>query len=128
MDNNCTDDKLQFGMPGDCGDYDDEGDEIDESDAIPTAGRRRRVTTELERFVLGTGDVEWYESDNGDNADAAKQGDASQADGRLTQTLDDWGYSTRECEDWTVYLRLVKYDDGDANAMASDVSEVKTVL
>jgi hypothetical protein len=32
------------------------------------------------------------------------------------------------CEDWTVYLRHVKYHNGEANATASDVSEAKTVL
>ena len=40
IDNNCTDDKLHFGMPGGSGDFEDEGDESDEPDAIPTASRR----------------------------------------------------------------------------------------
>jgi len=40
IDNNCTNDELHFRMPGGCDDYTDEGHEIDESDAIPTAGRR----------------------------------------------------------------------------------------
>ena len=39
IDNNCTYDELHCGMPGGCEDYDDDGDEIDESDAIPTAIR-----------------------------------------------------------------------------------------
>jgi len=39
IDNNCTDDELHFGMPGDCGDYKDEGDDSDERDSIPTASR-----------------------------------------------------------------------------------------
>ena len=30
MDNNCTDDELHFGMPGDSGDYKDETDKSDE--------------------------------------------------------------------------------------------------
>jgi len=38
--NNCTEDELHFGMPGDSGDYKDECDEIDEHDTIPTASRR----------------------------------------------------------------------------------------
>jgi len=38
-DNNCTDNELHFGMPGGCNNYDDDGDEINESDAIPTASR-----------------------------------------------------------------------------------------
>jgi hypothetical protein len=36
IDNNCMDDRVHFGMPGGCEDYDDEGDEIDDSNAIPT--------------------------------------------------------------------------------------------
>jgi hypothetical protein len=31
-------------------------------------------------------------------------------------------------EDWTVYFRYVKYNNGEANATASDVYEAKTVL
>jgi len=58
IDNNWTDDQLHFGMPGGSGDYGDEGDESDNRDAIPTASRRRRPTTELERFDLGTSDVD----------------------------------------------------------------------
>jgi hypothetical protein len=54
------DDELHFGMPGDCEDYYDAGDEIDERDAIPTAGRRQRAATALERFDLGTSDVDGY--------------------------------------------------------------------
>jgi hypothetical protein len=45
IDNNCTDDELHLGMPGGFEDYDNEGYEIDESDAIPTASRRQRATT-----------------------------------------------------------------------------------
>jgi len=40
IDNNCTDDELHFGMPGGSGDYEDEGDESDDRNAIPTASRR----------------------------------------------------------------------------------------
>jgi len=40
IDNNCTDDKLHFGMPGGRGDYEDECDESDVRDAIPTSSRR----------------------------------------------------------------------------------------
>ena len=39
IDNNCTDDELDFGMPGGSGDQEDEGDECDDCDAIPTASR-----------------------------------------------------------------------------------------
>ena len=40
IDNNCTDDELHFGMARGSGDYQDEGDESDERDAIPTASWR----------------------------------------------------------------------------------------
>jgi hypothetical protein len=76
-------------MPGDCEDYDDEGDEIDKSDAIPIDSRQRRAATELEMFDLRTSNVDWYEGDNGDNAEADKEKEASQADEGLTQTLED---------------------------------------
>jgi len=39
IDNNCMDDEVHFGMPGGSGDYEDEGDESDDCDAIPTASR-----------------------------------------------------------------------------------------
>jgi hypothetical protein len=69
IDNNCTDDELHFGMPGGSGDIEDERDE---SDAIPSASRRRRAATELERFDLGTSDVDGYEGKDGDDADTDK--------------------------------------------------------
>jgi len=40
IDNNCTDDELHSGMPGGSWDYQDEGDESDDRDAIPTASQR----------------------------------------------------------------------------------------
>jgi hypothetical protein len=70
IDNNCTDDELHFGMPGDSEDFEDEGDE---SDAIPTASRSRQAATELERFDLGTSDVDGYEGEDGDDADADEE-------------------------------------------------------
>jgi hypothetical protein len=86
IDNNCTDDELHFGMPGGSGDFDDEGDE---SDAIPTASRRRQDATELERIDLGTSDVDGYEVKDGDDADADEEEEASQADDASTQTVED---------------------------------------
>jgi hypothetical protein len=85
-DNNCTDDKPHFGMPGCSGDFEDEGDE---SDAIPTASRRRRAATELERFDLGTSDADVYEGEDGDDADADEEEEASQADDGSTQNVED---------------------------------------
>jgi len=40
IDNNCTDHERHFGMPGGSGDYEDEGNERDVCDAIPTASWR----------------------------------------------------------------------------------------
>jgi len=128
LDNNCTDHELHFRMPGDTGDYEDGGDESNERDVIPTASQRRRPTTDLERFDLQTSDGDGYEGDDGDDADADEEEEASLADDESTQNVEDCGHSTRECEAWTVYFRPVKYDNGEANAMASDVSEAKTVL
>jgi hypothetical protein len=47
IDNNCTDDKHHFGMPRGSGEYEDEGDESHDRDAIPTPSRPRRPATEL---------------------------------------------------------------------------------
>jgi len=122
------DDELQFGIPGGSDNYDAEGDEIVQSDAIPTASRWRWATTKFERFDLGTSDVDRYEGDDGNIADDDEEEETSQADDESTQNFVDWGHSTWECEDWTVYFKPVKYDNGEANATASDISEVKTVL
>jgi len=69
IDNNCTDDKLHFGMPGGSRNFEHEGDKSDESDAVPTASRRQRPATELEKFDLGTSDGYGYERKDGDDAD-----------------------------------------------------------
>ena len=79
-------------------------------------------------FDLGTNDLDRYEGEDGNDADVDEEEEVSQADDRLTQNVEDWEHSTRECEDWTVYFRPVKYNDGEANATASDVSEVTTVF
>jgi len=135
MDSNRTDDELHLGMPGGCRDYNEQGDEIDESDGIHFASGRRWATSELERFNLGTSDVDRYEGNDGDNADEDKGEEASQADDGSTQNLEnrghstrDWRNSTRECEDWTVYFRPVKFNNCEANAPASDVSDTITGL
>jgi hypothetical protein len=95
IDNNCTDDELHFGMPGGSRDFEDEVDESDDRDAIPTASQRRRPATELERFDLGTSDVDGYEGEDGDDADADADADAdeeeesSQVDDGSTQNVED---------------------------------------
>jgi hypothetical protein len=86
IDNNCTEGKLDFGIPGGSRDFDLEGDE---SDAIPTASRRQRAATELERFDLGTSDVDGYEGKDGDDADADEEEEASQAEDGSTQNVED---------------------------------------
>jgi len=130
IDNCCKDDELHFGMPGGSRDHLDEVDETNEHDAISTASRRQKPATELERFDLGTCNLDRYEGEDGNDADADgdEEEEASQAVDGSTQNVEDWGHSTRECEDWTVYFRLVKYDHGEANTMASDLSEAKTVF
>jgi len=65
---------------------------------------------------------------HGDNAGVDQEEEALQADDGWMQNVDDWGHSPRECEDWTVYVRPVKCNNGKANAMANDVSEGKTAL
>jgi hypothetical protein len=91
IDNNCMHDELHFGMPGGSGDYEVEGDESDDRDAIPTASRRRRPTTALERFDLGTSDVDGYEGEDGEDAeaDADEQEESSQVDDGSMQNVED---------------------------------------
>jgi len=90
MYNNCTDDKLHLGMPRGSRDYEDVGDE---SNDIPTASRRWRATTELQWFHLVTSDVDKYEGEDGDDADADEQEEALQADDVSLQNVEDWGQS-----------------------------------
>ena len=45
IDNNCTDNKLQIGMPRASTDYEDDGDESHKCDAIPIASWRRLAAT-----------------------------------------------------------------------------------
>jgi len=86
IDNNCTDGELHFEMPGGSGDFEDE---CDETNAIPTASWRRRAATELERFGLGTSDVDGYEGKDGDDADADEEEEASQAEDGSMRNVED---------------------------------------
>jgi len=90
IDNNCMDDKQHLRIRGRSGDFEDEGDE---SYAIPTACWWRRATTELERFDLGTRDVDRYECKDGDDTDVNEEEEASQADHGSTQNVEDRGHS-----------------------------------
>ena len=85
IDNNFTDDELHCGTPGGSGDCDDDGNE---SDAIPTASRRRQAATELGRFDLETSDVDRYEGKDGDDADADVEEEALQAEDGSMQNIE----------------------------------------
>jgi hypothetical protein len=113
-------------MPGDRGNSNDERHTRDERNAIPTTSRRWWAATELERFDLGTHDVDGYDGEVVDDVD--EEEDASQADDGSMQIVEAWVHSSRAYEDLTVYFRPVKYDNGEGNAMASDSSKAKTVL
>jgi len=91
IDNNRTDDELHFGMLGGGGDKEDKGDESKARDAIPTASRRQRPSTKLEMFDLGTSDVDGYEGEDSDDADANadEEEEAWQADDGSTQNVED---------------------------------------
>ena len=105
----------------------EDGDDADADEGEEASQADDGSTQNVKDWWHGrTSNDDRYEGKDGDNADEEKA--ASQADGGSTQNVEDWGHSTRECEDWTVYFRPVKYDNGEANAMASDVSEAKTVL
>jgi hypothetical protein len=86
--NNCTDDEPNFVMHGD---YEDERGGIGECNAIPTASRRRRPATELERFDLGSSDVNRYEGADGDDvdADADEEEEGSQANDGSKHNVED---------------------------------------
>ena len=89
IDNNCMDDELHFGLPGGSWDYQDGSDESDKRDAIPTASPRQQPATELVRFDLRTSDVDGYEGDDGDYADADEEEEASLADHGSPQNVED---------------------------------------
>jgi hypothetical protein len=74
------------------------------------------------RTDRGTSDVDGFEREDADDADTDVEEEASPADNRSTQNVEN-----RECEDWTVYLGHVKYINSEANTTPSDVSEAKTI-
>ena len=49
--------------------------------------------TELERFDLGTSEVNGYEGEYGDDAYGNGEEEASHADDGSMQNVEDWGYS-----------------------------------
>jgi len=120
IDNNCTDDKLHFGMPGGSGDYEDEGDEREVPDAIPTTSRRPRPVTELEKSDLGTSDVDGYEGEDGDDAYADEKEEALQADDGSTQNVEHWGHYRFDLG--TSDVDRYECKDGDDASQADDGS------
>jgi hypothetical protein len=91
IENNCLDEELYFGMTWGKRDFKDECDESNERNAIPTARQLRWPATDLERFDLGTIDVDGNEGVDVDDtdADADEEEDASQADDGSTQNVED---------------------------------------
>jgi len=89
IDNNCTDGKVHSGITGGSGDNSDEAEASYLCDAVLTTSWRRRPVTELERFDLATSDVNRYEGEDGDDADAHEEEEASQADDGSTQCVED---------------------------------------
>ena len=89
IDNNCTDDEFHFGMPWGSGDDEDQGNESDNRDDIPTVSRRRQPTTEIERCDLRLSDVDGYEGEDGDRANAHDEEEASQPDHGSPQNVED---------------------------------------
>jgi hypothetical protein len=85
--NNCMVCELHFGMPRDCGDYEDEGDESDKCGAFRSANRRQRATTKLKTMNLETSDVDGYEGEDGDNVDEEEE--ALQADDGSMQNVEE---------------------------------------
>jgi len=82
IDKNSTDAEQHLAMRGGSRGFEDEGDERDELDAIPTTCLRRWHAAELERCDLRTRDVDGCEGKDGANvdADADEEGETSQAD------------------------------------------------
>jgi hypothetical protein len=103
IDNNCMDDKLLFGMPGGSGGYKDESDESDMRDGISTASQQRWPATDPERLDLGTSNVDRYEGEDGDDADADEEEQGWLADDGSTQNVEDRGQGRRcrryKCKD-----------------------------
>jgi hypothetical protein len=86
-DCNCMDDDQHFGMPGGSRDYDDKGDESNQRDVILTTNWQQRAATDLQRFVRGTSDVDGYQGEDVDGADAVAENEALQADDGSAQNV-----------------------------------------
>jgi hypothetical protein len=87
--NKCMDDKLHVLMARGSGDYENENNESDKYNAIPTAIRRSRAATDLKTLDLGTSNVHRYMGTDGDNVHLNKEEQESQANDGSTENLDD---------------------------------------
>jgi hypothetical protein len=65
-------------MPAGGENYHSEGEGIAESDVIPTTRWHRMATTELERFDIGTSDINRYKGKNDGDADMDEEDAALQ--------------------------------------------------
>jgi len=108
----------------DCDNVD--ADEVEEALQADNRSTQNVEDWEHSSYDLGTSNVNGYEGEDGEDVDEEEE--ALQPHNGSTQNVEDWGHSTREFDDWTVYFSSVKYDNGEANATPSDVSEAKTVL
>jgi len=77
-------------MPRGSGGYENEGCKSNERDAINTASLWQWAATELKRFELQTSDIDGYEGEDGDNADADVDDDALPANDGSMQNVEDW--------------------------------------
>jgi hypothetical protein len=72
-------------MHGGSGVFDNEGEE---RYTIPTTSGRQRTASELERLDLGTSDVNGCEGEDGDDANANQEDEASPADDGSKQNVE----------------------------------------
>jgi len=80
--NNCTNDEQHLRMPPDSGEYDDDGIQTIEENAIPTM-------IELMMFDFGTSDVDGYEGSNRNSLDKAEEEEALQTNAGSTLNGED---------------------------------------
>lgn len=80
------------------------------------------------RFNRGPHDVDRYDCLDDNDVNAYEEEEASQAEDGSTQNVDKSAQSTAECNEWTVYIRKVWYDIGEANATTHNALEKNTVL
>jgi hypothetical protein len=75
-------------MLGGSGNFEDDGEDIDKLDTIPTASEQQRAPTALESLDRGTSDIDWYEGEDDDDADADEEDQASQANDESMQNVE----------------------------------------